>query len=203
MRAYDQISRGNDPKRTEFRALHPIRHVNQLLALNDVVLVETLFVGLLNRPATPQELDFYSGQLRAGLGKAEIIVDIAALPEVTAEGLAIPGLQQHIARQKRLRRSIWRFLGRGRQHERRLNSLENSLGQVSQDLEILQREMRQRLEALESRLNSVPADGPTQNTGALTGQRDDLDLTGVSVAVRRIFREVAREVESANNQKQM
>jgi Domain of unknown function (DUF4214) len=178
--------------------LQNIRNVDQLLALDDLPFVEALYGRLLRRKGTPEELEFYVSQLRSGYGKAELTVDFAALPEMIAKGLPLSGLQQYVARRRRLRKSIWRFLGRGRQHESQLNRLENCLGRVLHEVDSLRQEARQRLAAIESQLNLASSDVPGQSAAGSMAPADDVDLSGVSVSVRRIFREVAREVESAN-----
>ena len=196
--------------------MHTIRHVNQLLALNDVPLVEALYGSLLQRKADPDELKFYVGQLRAGYGKAELIADFAASLEVSDGNAAISGLQQHVARQRKLGKSIWRLLGGGRQYQRQLNRLENSLGQVLHEIAGLKRETRQRLEAVEGRSSISPQSGsdanaepknhgeslalsPAQSTLEAADYPDRVDLSSESAAVRRIFSELAKEIESANN----
>jgi hypothetical protein len=179
--------------------LQNIRNVDQLLTLDDLPLVEALYARLLRRKATPEELEFYVGQLRSGYGKAELIVDFAALPEMIAKGLPLSGLQKYVARRLKYRRSFWRFSGRARQTESQLNRLENSLGRVLHEVDGMRQEARQRLAALESQLNLAAGESPAQSTGGSTAPGDEVDLSGVSVAVRRIFREVTREVEAANS----
>ncbi len=175
-----------------------IRNVDQLLALDDLPFVEALYGRLLWRKGTPEELEFYVFQLRSGYGKAELTVDFAALPEMLAKGLPLSGLQQYVAGRRRLRKSIWRFLGRGRQHESQLNRLENNFGRVLHEVDSLRQEVRQRLAAIESLLNPETGDVPAQSADGAMAPADDVDLSGVSVAVRRIFRELTREVESTN-----
>jgi hypothetical protein len=179
--------------------LQNIRNVEQLLTLCDVPLVEALYARLLQRKADPEELEFYVGQLRGGYGRNELIIDFAALPEVVAKGLALPGLPQYIARQRRLRRSLWRLLGRRRQLESQLNRLENSLGRVVQELAAMQQQTQQRLTAIESLLNLAVAEGAAQPAAGSTANPDAADLSGVSVSVRRIFREVTQEVGTASS----
>lgn len=176
-----------------------IRNVDQLLALDDLPFVEALYGRLLRRKGTPEELEFYVSQLRSGYGKAEVTVDFAALPEMLAKGLPLSGLQQYVARRRRLRKSIWRFLDRGRQQESQLNRLENSFGRILHEVDGMRQEARQRLAAIESQLNLATVEVPAQSTAGSMAPADDVDLSGVSVSVRRIFREVTREVESANS----
>ena len=187
----------------ELHTLQKFRDVNQLLGLSDLLLVEALYAGLLQRRADPEELDFYVRRLRCGYGKDQLIVDFAALPEVIAKGVALAGLQRFVARQRRLRRSLWRFLGRGRQHESQLNRLENDLGRVMQEMEAMHQQTNQRLGAIESLLNLATADGTAHPAAGPTANPDGVDLSDVSVAVRRIFRKLTQEVESANKRDPM
>jgi hypothetical protein len=185
--------------RAEPSTLQNIRNVDQLLTLDDLPFVEALYGRLLRRKATPEELEFYVGQLRSGYGKAELMVDFAALPEVIAKGLPLSGLQQYVAKRLKDRKSIWRFIGRARQQDSQLNRLENSLGRVLHEVDVMRQAARQRFAALESQLNLATADSPSQTASGPTAPPEEVDLSGVSVAVRRIFREVSREVESASH----
>jgi hypothetical protein len=186
--------------------LKTIRHVNQLLALNDLLLVEALFASLLQRKADPEELEFYVGQLRAGYGKAEMLGDFVAMPEAIAGCATIAGLQEYAMMQAKRRNSLWRSARPARPRERQLNRLENSVGQLLQEIAGLKREARQRLEAMERGLSRLPADGSDESTGT-EGQRgsavnsaDSVDLSGESATVRRIFRELLKQADSAKRQ---
>jgi hypothetical protein len=196
---------GFKPNERSF-TLQAIRHINHLLALNDLPLVEALYASVLQRQAAPDELEFYTGQLRAGYGKAEMIADFGALPEANAGAATIAGLQEHVAKQLKNRNSLWRSAGRERKYERQLNRVENSLGQVTQELAALKLEARLRLEAVEKGLRLFP--GNEADVYEQTGlQRepeadttDGVDLSGESAAVRRIFRELVKQVDSAGSQ---
>jgi Domain of unknown function (DUF4214) len=183
--------------------LHKFRDVDQLLELSDLPLVEALYARLLRRKAEPEELEFYVRRLRSGYGKNQLIVDFAALPEAIAKGHALAGLQQYVARQRRHRHSFWRLLGRGRQYESQLNRLENNLGRVLQELDTMQQETLRRLDAIENQLNLTPADDTPRPVAGSTANPDGVDLSDVSVAARRIFRELTQEIESANSQDPM
>lgn len=186
--------------------LHAIRHINQLLALNDLPLVEALYASLLQRQAAPDELEFYVGQLRGGYGKDEMIADFGALPEARVSASTIAGLQEHVAKQSKLRNSLWRSAKRGRKYERQLNRVENSLGQVMQEVAGLKLEARRRLEAVEKGLSLFPGNEP-EVSGEVGNQRepeanstDGVDLSGESATVRRIFRELVKQADSADSQ---
>jgi hypothetical protein len=186
--------------------LKTIRHVNQLLALNDILLVEALYASLLQRKADPEELEFYVGQLRAGYGKTEMLIDFVALPEAHAGCAAIAGLQEYVMMQAKRQNSIWRSATRARPRERQLNRLENSVGQLLQEIAGLKREARRGLEVMERGLSGLPAGGSDESTGT-EGQRgsavnspDGVDLSGESAIVRRIFRELLKQADSAERQ---
>jgi Domain of unknown function (DUF4214) len=177
--------------------LQNILNVEQLLTLDDLPFVETLYGRLLRRKGTPEELEFYVGELRSGYGKAELLVEFAALPEVIGKNLPLSGLQQFVAKQRRQHNSIWRFMRRGEQ--RQLNRLENSMGRILHELDGMRQEARQRFAAMESQMNQTGADSAAPSAGAPAAPATEVDLSGVTVAVRRIFREVSREVESAGS----
>jgi len=184
--------------------LHAIRHINQLLALNDLPLVEALYASLLQRQAAPDELEFYVGQLRGGYGKAEMIADFGALPEANAGAAAIAGLREHVAKQSKLRNSLWRWARLDRTHERQLNRVENTLGQVMQEVAALKLEARLRLEAVEKGLSLFPGNCPEASGGTVSQLEptaktaEGVDMSGESATVRRIFRELVKQVDSAD-----
>jgi Domain of unknown function (DUF4214) len=205
MPAYDHFFCGFTPDERSF-TLQAIRHINQLLALNDLQLVEALYASLLHRQAAPDELEFYIGQLRGGYGKAEMIADFGALPEADGGAATIAGLQEHVAKQSTLRNSLWRPAERDRKRERQLNRVENSLGQVVHELAALKLEARLRLEAVEKRLRLFRGDeaevydrsGPHREPEANT--TEGVDMSSESATVRRIFRELVKQADSANSQ---
>ena len=191
-----------------------IRHINQLIALNDVALVESLYRTLLKRAPDPDGFEFYVGQLRSGYSKGSLVVAIAASPEARAAGLDLPGLRKFIAAQKWRDRSLWRFIGRKR--EMQMNRLENSLGRILSDVDSLKQEVRQRLEAIENKLHLTtfvefegrdaevpPAPlraGPTMPPHSEPGE---MDLSGVPLVARRIFRELSAAIEAGDKPKIM
>jgi hypothetical protein len=180
----------------ETMTLQTIKHVNQLMALNDAPLVEALFATLLDRKADPDEIDFYVGQLRAGYGKAAMVADFGALPEARAAVAAVSGLHEHMKDQRKERRSLWRRAGRDRASQRQLNRLENSVGQLMLELAVLKRELRQRLSSADDAREAAAI--TAQPEPEPVGDPAVVDLSGESVAVRRIFREVAVGVAAAD-----
>lgn len=190
-----------------------IRHVNQLIALNDVALVDCLYRTLLKRKPDPDGMEFYLGQLRAGYGKGSMIVDIAASPEAKATGLALPGLRKFIAAQKWRDRSLWRLITRNR--ARQMNRVENNLGRILTAVDVLEQEMHQRLGPIEDKLqlttdeeadrydNEDTALAPTREARAALGEPDEIDLSGVPLVARRIFRELSAAIEAVDKPKIM
>jgi len=184
-----------------------IRHINQLIALDDRALVEALYRSLLQREPDSEGLEFYIGQLRAGYDKTWMIVEFASSPEAQTVGQALPGLRQFVANQKALRGSFWRRVSHNHQHERQLNRIENTLGRTRQDIDDFVKEMRQRLAAIEAKVSMTPGGGidadrtPSEDaheradSSMQPGQAaSDADLMGVPLLARRIFRELSAAV---------
>jgi hypothetical protein len=198
------------------KSLSVIRHVNQLIALNDVALVESLYRTLLKRAPDPDGMEFYVGQLRAGYSKGSMLVAIAASPETKAAGLELPGLRKFIGAQRRRDRSLWRLISGKRQREMQMNRLENTLGRILNDVAGLEQEVRRRLEAIEEKLQlttdgkvdehdaEIPP-GPlrTGPTMPPLGEPGEMDLSGVPLVARRIFRELSAAIEAVDKPKIM
>jgi uncharacterized protein DUF4214 len=186
--------------------LNVIRHVSQLIALNDVALVDALYRTLLKRTPDPDGMEFYVGQLRSGLSKGIVIADFAASPEATAAGLALPGLHKFIAAQKWRARSPLRIMGYGREREMQMHRLENGLGRLLSEVDGLKRETQRRFEAIEDRLQFTNEGGPplpVESPMALPGEARAVDLAGVPLMARRIFRELSAAIEAADKPKAM
>ena len=196
--------------------MNVIRHVNQLIALNDIALVESLYRTLLKRAPDPDGMEFYVGQLRSGFSKASMVVAIAASPEARAAGLELPGLRKFIAAQKWRDRSLWRLITGKRQREMQMNRLENSLWRILSDVDSLKQEVRQRLEFIEDKLR-LTTDGevdgrdaeisaaplPAGRTRPPHGDPGEVDLSGVPLVARRIFRELSAAIEAVDKPKIM
>ena len=186
--------------------MNVIRHVSQLIALNDVALVDALYRTLLKRLADPDGMEFYVGQLRSGLSKGVVIADFAASPEATAAGLALPGLKKYVDAQKWRARSPLRLIGYGRERETQMHRVENSLGRIISDVDNLTRETHRRLDAIEDRLQLKPENetsSPAESTMATPGEARAVDLSGVPLMARRIFRELSAAIEAADKPKAM
>jgi hypothetical protein len=184
--------------------LNVIRHVSQLIALNDNALVDALYRTLLKRAPDPDGMEFYVSQLRSGLSKGIVIADFAASPEASAAGLELPGLQKFIAAQKWRARSPLRMIGYGREREMQMHRLENGLGRLLSDVNDLKRQTQRRFEAIEYRLQLTNEEGPplpVESTMALPGEARAVDLSGVPLIARRIFRELSAAVEAAEKPK--
>jgi hypothetical protein len=189
-----------------------VRHVNQLIALNDVALVEALYETLLKRKADPDGLEFYVGQLRSGYEKGLMIAEFASSEEARPS-LDLPGLRQYIDAQRRRGPSLWRRLTRDRQREVQMNRLENTIGQLLQELSAVRQELRNRCDALEDLLkpvDDVQRGAPAARDVALpppaiptaaavaAGGKDDVDLSGVPMLAWRIYRELSAAVEAVD-----
>jgi hypothetical protein len=196
--------------------LSVVRHVDQLIALNDVALVESLYRTLLELPPDPEGMEFYVGQLRAGYDKVLLIAEFAAMPQAQAAGLALPGLQKFIVRQKKREQSLWRRISGNRQHESQLNRLENNIGQVLHELENLKHEMQRRLGAIDDSVHSTPADGGDRDGEMQDGRHlapdatmqpeaaaGELELDGLPPAARKIFSELSAAIEAIDKPKSM
>jgi hypothetical protein len=196
--------------------LSVMRHVDQLIALNDAALVEALYRTLLELPPDPEGMEFYVGQLRAGHDKGSLIVEFAAMPQAQAAGLALPGLQQYIVALRKREQSVWRRIRGNRPRERQLNRLENNIGQVLRELEDLKHEMRRRIGAMDDGVRSTSADG-VDRVGDTHGGRHlpqdstmqpetgvgELDLGGLPPAARKIFSELSAAIEAIDKPKSM
>ena len=182
------------------------RHVSQLIALNDVALVDALYRTLLKRAPDPDGQEFYVGQLRSGRSKGSVIADMAGSPEAKAAGHALPGLRQFIAAQKWRARSPLRLIGYRRQREMQMHRLENSLGRILDDVVSLKHEVQQRFEAIENGLPlTTEKESPLQPESILStpGEASAVDLSGVPLMARRIFRELSAAIEAVDKPKTM
>jgi len=131
-----------------------LRHVDQLLALDDEAFVKALYSSCFGRQPDADELSHHVGELRAGCGKTSLIADFAKFHASAKWRATLPGLKELLAAQgKSLTRGLGRASGSNRQLERQLNRLENGLGLTCHHLAQLERETRQRLTAIENRLN--------------------------------------------------
>ena len=192
-----------------------VRHVNQLLALHDVALVEALYDTLLKRKADADGLEFYVGQLRSGYGKGLMICEFASSLEAQPS-LDLPGLRRYLRAERARERSLWRRLTRDRHKESQLNRLENSVGQLLQETAALRQEQRSRCDAIEDGLQpegattrssanglevaSLTPLAPAPPEGPRAGS-DEVDLSGVPMLAWRIYRELSAGVEAVDKPK--
>ena len=177
-----------------------VRHVNQLLALNDVALVESLYITLLNRKPDPEGLEFYVGQLRAGYDKALMIAEFALSPEAES-GLALAGLRQYVDAQTRREKSWWRRISRNRHRESQMNRLENSLGQTLQELGSLKQELRVRFDSIEDKFDRPSGTSADSAESHPAQNPDEAGLAGVPTLAWRIFSELTAAVEAIDKPK--
>jgi len=106
---------------------------SELLELHDEQFVRTCFRTLLHRPADPEGLSNYLGQVRAGIPKSEIVADLVLSPEGRKVEPTLHGLAPLVEAARRARpnmlQRLLRWLGRSLFYpvEVRLNALENRL----------------------------------------------------------------------------
>jgi hypothetical protein len=137
-------------------------NIDQLLALNDTTFVQGAYLALLAREADPEGLRYYTGRLRAGHAKAEIIAQIAASVELSQQGGELPGLHKITANYHKSRHWFWRIIGRGNRIEQQVYRIENELGRKTQHLVEQQAICASRLDQLEIKLMNVQASSHTQ-----------------------------------------
>ncbi len=131
-----------------------LRHVDQLLALDDEAFVDAIFSSCFGRQPHLEELSHYVGELRAGCGKMSVIAEFAKFHGSATWRATLPGLEELLASQaKAPRKGLGSESGGNRQLERQLNRLENNLGRTCQQFAQLERDTKQRLTAIENMLN--------------------------------------------------
>jgi hypothetical protein len=197
--------------------LTDLRHIDELLALDDVAFVEALYVSVLKRQPAGEEAKFHLNQLRGGYGKADLIVDVAKNRGASRSADDLPGLWGFIGAWKRMRFLPWGLRSRRRGIERQLNRLENGIGQLLQQMTRIENDTKHRLTLIEERLQSATENGGT--TGAnparpqesseqspsaadapLAAESIAEDISGLSRAARQIFQKISDEWESAREQ---
>lgn len=169
--------------------MNVIRHVNQLIALDDKALIESLYLTLLRRAPEKEGLDFYLAQLRSGHDKCALIADFASSPEARAVSHSLPGLAEFIKLHRSWKSSVARVIFGYRQRAAQLNRIENALARSRQELDDAVAHIRGRLAAIEGRL-SLAADDALPTASATADPAADIDLSGVPLPARRIFREL-------------
>ena len=179
--------------------LTAIRHIDQLLALDDEAFVEALFVTILKRPPDSAEMKFYVNQLRAGYGKAETLADIAKFPEGTAGLRDLPGSQGFVGSRRWSRGLPWGLLSRGRRMERQLNRLENGIGQLLQQLNRLESETTRQLSELKQSPQVAP-ESHGEPTADPVGESARADASDLSKPARQILQKIYDELEAARGQ---
>jgi hypothetical protein len=143
--------------------------VAELLELHDEAFVHRAYEQILGRTPDPGGLSNYLAQVRAGVGRAQIVAELAQSPEGKLNRRELPGLGALIAEHKKRPSSV---LGRifrrfGREildpTQRQLRSMDNCLYLMDQRL-IKQGQQLDDLRALIQRIAiRVPDSGPTQS----------------------------------------
>jgi hypothetical protein len=85
---------------------HAAASVEQLLSLHDDEFVLCAYLTILRRPADAGGFANYLAELRQGVAKEKIVLELANSPEGRALGYALPGLSALIDRMGRRRRSL-------------------------------------------------------------------------------------------------
>jgi GT2 family glycosyltransferase len=78
--------------------------LEELLAFHDEAFVRNVYQAILKRPADPVGLKFYTGKLRRGMSRLQVLSDLARSGEGKIVNADIPGLQAVI---RRFRRARW------------------------------------------------------------------------------------------------
>jgi hypothetical protein len=91
--------------------MQTIRHIDDLLDLQDAAFVEAAYRVLLGRAPDPGGADFYLRRLQSGIEKVRILKELRRSPEGRSRTVRVTGLDVAIRRQERLDSSpLWRLL---------------------------------------------------------------------------------------------
>jgi hypothetical protein len=141
----------------------------ELLKLHDKAFVHSAYEQILGRTPDPGGLSNYLAQVRAGVGRAQIVAELAQSPEGKLNRSELPGLGALIAEHGKRPSSVlglfFRRLGRETLEptQRQLRSIDNSLYLMDQRL-IKQAQQLDDLSALIQRIASrAPISGPAQS----------------------------------------
>ncbi|WP_293034408.1 FkbM family methyltransferase [Paraburkholderia sp.] len=115
-------------------AMTPIQHVDQILELHDTEFLDAVYQILLGRAPDEEGGRYYLGRLRAGYGKATVIMQIGRSDEARAHNSNLRGLRKLIKEQREANHWFWGIFSRGRRLETQVNRLEYELGQVARQL---------------------------------------------------------------------
>ena len=141
----------------------------ELLELHDEAFVHSAYEQILGRTPDPGGLSNYLAQVRAGVGRAQVVAELAQSPEGKLKRSELPGLGALIAEHRKRPSSIWGLFFRrfGREilepTQRQLRSMDNRLYLMDQRL-IKQAQQLDDLRALIQRIASRASDsGPKQS----------------------------------------
>ncbi len=88
-----------------------IRHIDELLELQDAVFVEAAYQVVLGRAPDPAGAEFYLKRLQSGIEKLRILREMRRSPEGRSRAVRVAGLDAAIRHQERLESSpLWRLL---------------------------------------------------------------------------------------------
>jgi hypothetical protein len=166
----------------------------ELLELHDEAFVYSAYQQVLGRTPDPGGLSNYLAQVRAGVGRAQIVAELAQSPEGKLKRSELAGLGALIAEHRKRPSSVlgWFFRRFGREilepTQRQLRSMDNSLYLMDQRM-IKQAQQLDDLRALIQRIASrAPDSGPKQlpSDGAVSAR----PLSSLPPKLSRTFTEL-------------
>lgn len=158
-------------------------HVDSLLKLHDTEFVEAVYQTLLGRPADPEGMRYYVTRVRAGFGKAHVILQVASSPEARNRGVHIDGLPELARQERRMKNWFWRILFRGSRLEWHTERIAVDINRLAHQLGELRLEASSRLAQLEHSManlhlgGGVPTPAPAPRQDASKPSADTSHLT--------------------------
>ena len=186
------------------------KSVTELLAHHDRQFVRCAYITLLGRAPDSDGEIYYLGRLQLGYGKTAVLAQIAESTEAKRFAAKLPGLERLIVEQRRARHWFWRAFERGERLERRGNKLEYEFDRMNERLEQLTSnqlklgtEVRQIARVMNGLLTrsgvtgeNVAQDSPSEEQQDVN--TTEIDLSELSLPVKRIFVELGKAVEAAS-----
>ncbi len=136
-------------------SMKTIKHIDQLLEIDGAEFVKATYSALLNRPVDATGMAYYLGRLRAGHGKAKVIIQIAQSKEAGVIRADIPGLDHMIASQKRARHWLTGWFSRQSLLAMQVHRIEYLLAQMEHRTDARLTSIERNVEAIGNRLKSL------------------------------------------------
>ncbi|NUY35335.1 FkbM family methyltransferase [Paraburkholderia sp. JPY303] len=149
----------SDPTPDFGPSMKTIKHIDQLLDIDDTEFVNATYRALLNRPADATGLAYYLGRLRAGYGKAKVIVQIASSKEARVIRADIPGLDALIAAEKRAGHWLKGWFQRQSAMSKQVHRIEYLLSQLERRTEARLSSIERNVEAVVDHLKHLESFG--------------------------------------------